>query len=85
MVSSVSVLTGFGWSTVFIIWEQEKKNTTKEISGKWFSPHLNPVHLRKFSESVDRFQNVFTGIALATLDNLQHKLIKAFSKRRELK
>ena len=51
------------------------------MSGRWFSPHLNPVHLRKFPESVDRFQNVSTGIALATLD----KLIKAFSKGRELK
>ena len=55
------------------------------MSGRWFSPHLNPVHLRKFPESVDRFQNVSTGIALATLDNLQHKLIKAFSKESELK
>ena len=55
------------------------------MSGRWFSQHLNPVHLRKFPESVDRFQNVSTEIALATLDNLQHKLIKAFSKESELK
>ena len=55
------------------------------MSGRWFSPHLNPVHLRKFPESVDRFQNVFTGIALATLDKLQPKLIKAFSKESQLK
>ena len=38
------------------------------MSGKWFSPHLNPVHLRKFPEPVDRFQIVFTGIALVTWD-----------------
>ena len=48
---------------------QEGKFTSSLLCsslGEWFSRLLNPVHLRKFPESVDRFQNVFTGIALAT-------------------
>ena len=29
-IPSLSVLTGFGWSTVFIIWEQEKKTQLRK-------------------------------------------------------
>ena len=46
--ASVSVLTGFGWSIVFIIWEQEK-NTTKEMSGKVVQPALVPSTLTEIS------------------------------------
>ena len=47
-IPSLSVLTGFGWSIVFIIWEQEKKlNTTKEVSGKVVQPALEPSTFTK--------------------------------------
>ena len=48
-IPSLSVLTGFGWSIVFIIWEQEKKNTTKEVSGKVVQPALEPSTFTKIS------------------------------------
>ena len=47
-IPSLSVLTGFGWSIVFIIWEQEK-NTTKEMSGKVVQPALEPSTFTKIS------------------------------------
>ena len=48
-IPSLSVLTGFGWSTVFIIWEKGKKNTTKEMSGKVIQPALEPSTFTKIS------------------------------------
>ena len=47
-IPSLSVLTGFGWSIVFIIWEQEK-NTAKEMSGKVVQPALEPSTFTKIS------------------------------------